>query len=93
LFYEERVTSFPDLERKLRTLDQDAGVRLLGGTGRGRTLAFVTRFGPTYTMMTYSVVRGGLPGRRLQAVEFQDPADVERALRKLVKGKLHAWVY
>jgi hypothetical protein len=93
LFYEERVESFTDLGRKLRALDQDAGVRLIGGTGRRKILAFVTRFGPTYTMMAYSVVRGGTPGRRLQTVEFQNSRDLEMALRKFVKGRLQAWVY
>lgn len=93
MFYEDRVASFPDLERKLRTLDQDAGVRLIGGSGKRKTLAFVTRFGKTYTVMVYSVTGGGAPGKRLQASEFEDPVDVGRALRKLVRGRLRAWVY
>ena len=68
-------------------------MRLIGETGRRKTLAFVTRFGQTYTMMTYTMLGGGTPGRKLQTLEFQNPEDVERALRKLVKGRLRAWVY
>jgi hypothetical protein len=93
MLYEDRVASLSDLGVKLRTLDQDAGLRLIGGAGKRKTLAFVTRFGPTYTMMTYSVISGGTPGKRLQTLESQDPAEVVEALSKLVKGRLRAWVY
>jgi hypothetical protein len=93
LFYEDKVTSLPDLARRLRTLDQDAGVRVIGGSGKQRTLLFVTRFGPKYTMMKYTVGRGGMPGRRLQTLEIGSPEGVEEEVRKEVKGRLQAWVY
>jgi hypothetical protein len=93
LFYEEKVTSFPDLARRLRSLDQDAGVRVIGGSGKQKVMMFVTRFGPKYTMMTYAVGRGGAPGRRLQTLEFDTPEGVEGELRNLVNGRLQAWIY
>jgi hypothetical protein len=93
LFYEEKVSSFPDLSRRLRSLDQDAGVRVIGWSGKERILLFVTRFGPKYTMMTYTWRRGGTPGRRLQTLELEGFEMVEEEVRKLVKGRLQAWVY
>jgi hypothetical protein len=93
LFYEERIRSLPALRRCLRTIDQDAGLRLLGRTEAGRVLVFVTRFGRTYTMMSYSVTKGGAPAKRLETAEFQSPGEVERALKKVVKGRVRAWVY
>ena len=82
-----------ELSRKLRSLDQDAGIRLIGGRGTDRSMMFVTRFGTTYTVMTYGVVHGGLPGRRRQTLELSDPDEVERVLSGKVKGKLQAWIY
>ena len=93
MFYEDRVTSFPDLARRLRVLDQDAGVRLVGGPGRGKVLAFVTRSGPKYTMMTYAMGKAGTPTKRLQTIELGGFDSLEVALRKFVKGGLRAWVY
>lgn len=93
MYYEDKVTSFPDLARRLRSLDQDAGVRVIGGSGKQKILLFVTRFGPKYTMMTYTLRRSGTPGRRLQSLELEGFEGVEEELRKLVKGQLKAWVY
>jgi hypothetical protein len=93
LYYEDKVTAFPDLARRLRTLDQDAGVRVIGGSGRQKILLFVTRFGPKYTMMTYTLGKEGTPGRRLQTIELGSSEDVEEEVRKRVKGRLQAWVY
>ena len=93
MFYEDRVTSFPALARRLRALDQDAGARLVGRSGKRRVFVFVTRFGPKYTMMTYSMGRGGMPGKRLQTLELDGHEAVEEALKKVVKGRLRAWVY
>lgn len=94
MFYEQPLTSFRDLARRLRSLDQDAGIRVVGRSGGKRVLVFVTRFGLKYTMMTYSVASGtGAPGRRLDTSEFDSPERVGAALRKLVPGRLQAWVY
>ncbi len=91
--YEEKVATFADLARRLRVLDQDAGVRLIGGSGRKKFLAFVTRFGEKYTLMTYTVSRTGTPGRRLQTLEFDSSEGLEGVLREFVKGRLRAWIY
>ena len=94
MFYEQTLTSFPQLARRLRSLDQDAGIRVAGRAGGRRVLAFVTRFGPRYTMMTYSVKSGtGAPDRRLETLEFNSPEKVGAALRKLTSGRLRAWLY
>jgi len=93
LYYEDRVASFSELERRLRVLDQDAGVRLIGESGRGKVLAFVTRSGAKYTLMLYSLSRTGAPAKRLQALELDGFDGLEEELRKLVKGRLRAWVY
>jgi hypothetical protein len=93
MHFEDRVASFSELERRLRVLDQDAGVRLIGESGREEVLAFVTRSGLKYTLMLYSLSRTGAPGKRLQTLEFEGFDGLEKALRKLVKGRLRAWVY
>ncbi|HME19694.1 MAG TPA: hypothetical protein VKF15_08175 [Nitrososphaerales archaeon] len=93
MYYEDKVTSFPDLARRLRSLDQDAGLRVIGGSGKQKILMFVTRFGPKYTIMTYTLRRKGTPGRRLQTLELENFEGVEEEVRKAVKGQLQAWVY
>jgi hypothetical protein len=93
MFYEDRVTSFADLMKRLRALDQDSGVRLIGGSGSKRFLVFVTRFGPKYTVMTYAMGRSGSPGKRLGTLNLDGLEDLEGAIRRLVKGPLRAWVY
>ena len=93
MFYEDKVGSFSGLAKRLRSIDQDAGVRVLGRSGRRKVLVFVTRFESRYMVMTYAVKSGGAPGRRLQAVELDAEEKVIGALRKLTKGRLQAWIY
>ena len=93
MFYEDRVASFSDLTRRLRVLDQDGGIRLIGGSGRGKFLAFVTRSGSKYTVMTYTMGRTGTPTKRLQTLELEGFDVMKRTLRTLIKGQLQAWVY
>jgi hypothetical protein len=92
MFYERKVTSFPELVKGLRALDQDAGVRVAGVLRDKKVLVFVTRFGPKYTLMAYAV-RKGTPGERVQTLEFEDFGGLEQALRGFVHGRLHAWIY
>ena len=92
MLYEERVASLADLKRRLRVLDQDAGVRLVVGTGKKRSFMFVTRFGPKYTALTYSMLKSGAPGKKLQSAEFADFHGLEKYLGK-PSGPLRAWVY
>jgi hypothetical protein len=92
MFYEEEVTSFPELMRRVRVLDQDAGIRLIGRSGTRRFLVFVTRFGSRFTLMRYSV-RGGSPGKRLQVLEVDDAVELERVLKGLAGRRVRAWIY
>lgn len=93
MFYEEKVSSFAGLAKRLRSIDQDAGVRLLGWLGHRKVLVFVTRFEDRFVLMEYAVKRGGTPGRRLQAVELDGVEKVIGELRKRSKGRPHAWIY
>ncbi len=93
LFYEQQLISFPELYRRLQSLDQDAGIRVIGRTGGKKVLVFVTRFGPKYTMMTYVMKSTKKPGVRLASQEFGSPKEVGIALRKLASGRLQAWLY
>ena len=93
MFYEDRITSFPALMKRLGVLDQDAGVRLIGESEGKKLYVFVTRFGPKYTMMTYSFNKRRVPGRRMKTREFRDLGEMEGALKTLVKGALRAWIY
>ena len=93
VFYEDRVTSAAGLGKRLAVLDQDSGVRLMGTYAGRRALVFVTRFGRRYTIMVYSVGKGGFPGRRLGTMEVDGVEMAEGALKKLLRGPLRAWIY
>jgi len=94
LFYERKVTSFDELMRAVRVLDEDSGVRLVGEARGRKCLVFVTRSGPKFTMMTYSVKAGtGTPGRRLGAMEFDGAGALGEALRKAAPRRILAYVY
>jgi len=94
LFFEKEVTSFADLVKAVRVLDQDSGIRLIGERNGRECLVFVTRFGENFTMMTYSMVRKtGAPGRRLGVLEFDGVDAVAAALRRAASGRIRAYVY
>ncbi len=93
MFYEEKVGSFQGLSRRLHSIDQDAGVRMIGWSERRKVLVFVTRFEDEFVVMTYAMKRGGAPGTRLQAVKLDEAEKVIGVLRKLSKGRLQAWIY
>ena len=93
LFYEEKVGTFSELEKRLRSIDRDAGVRMLGWSGKRSVLVFVTRLERRYVVMSYAMKSGGTPGTRLQAVELDEVEKVVGVLRKLAKGRLRAWIY
>jgi hypothetical protein len=77
-----------------RVLDEDSGIRLSGTLRGQRCLVFVTRFGPRYTMMAYSVKKGsGTPDRRLETTELNSPAALAAALRKVVGRRVRAYIY
>jgi hypothetical protein len=94
LFYEKEVTSFDDLVKAVKVLDEDSGIRLIGERNGRRCLLFVTRFGERFTMMTYSIVgKTGAPGRRLGVVEFDGVDAVAAALRRAAPSRMRAYVY
>ena len=94
MFYEKEVTSFGDLVKAVNVLDEDAGIRLIGERNGRKCLVFVTRFGESFTMMTYSMVRKtGTPARRLEVAEFEGVDAVARALRRAAPGRVRAYVY
>ena len=94
LFFEKEVTSFADLVKAVRVLDQDSGIRLIGERNGRECLVFVTRFGESFTMMTYTMVsRTGAPGRRLGVLEFDGADAVAAALRRAAPGRIRAYVY
>ncbi|HUH82309.1 MAG TPA: hypothetical protein VLX33_00350 [Nitrososphaerales archaeon] len=94
MLYEEELKSFPELLERLRSLDQDAGIRVVGEAGGKRVLVFVTRFGARYTVMTYRAMsKTGTPGTRLATREFGSAEEVGASLQKVVRGRLRAWLY
>ena len=94
MFYEEEVTSFDDLVKVIKVLDEDSGIRLIGGVSGRKCLLFVTRFGDRYTVMTYAMKsETGAPGKRLGVVEFDGVDAVAEALRRAAQGRIRAYVY
>ncbi|HXW95809.1 MAG TPA: hypothetical protein VEJ19_08900 [Nitrososphaerales archaeon] len=94
MFYEKTVTSFDDLRKAIKVLDEDSGIRLIGEKNGRKCLVFVTRFGGSFTTMTYSMVRKtGAPGKRLEVDEFAGADEVATALRKAAPGRIRAYVY
>jgi len=80
--------------KEAQVLDEDSGIRLAGTLGGKRCLIFVTRFGPRYTVMAYSVKEGtGTPDRRLETVELDTIAALASALRRVVGPRVRAYVY
>ena len=94
MFYEKEVTSFDDLMKAAKVLDEDSGIRLVGERNGKKCLVFITRFGGSFAMMTYSMVRKtGAPGRRLEAVEFDGVDEFADALRRVAPSRIRAYVY
>jgi len=94
LFYEKKVTSFGALVNAVEVLDEDSGIRLDGVRNGKKCLVFVTRFGTSYTMMTYSLAgKTGEPGKRLGVLEFDGVDAVAAELRSTAPGRIRAFVY
>jgi hypothetical protein len=92
--YEREVTSFSGLMKEARVLDEDSGIRLSGTLRGQRCLVFVTRFGPRYTMMVYSLKAGtGTPDKRLETIGIDTPAALAKALRPVVGARVRAYIY
>ena len=96
MFYEKRIRSFSVLERELRHLDSDAGVRVVGTFRNRPCFAFVTRFEGIYTTMIH--VRGGSTaaprvGRRILAREFESREELAKFLKALMPRRVEAYLY
>jgi len=92
--FEREVSSFGDLMKEAAVLDEDSGIRLPGTRGGQKCLVFVTRFGPRYTLMVYSVKKGtGTPDKRLETAELDDPKALARALRTVAGRQVRAYIY
>ena len=95
MFYERRIGSLAAVIKEAKTMDADAGIRMSGKYAGRRCYAFVSRFGPRYTVMVYEKQRGrrsGL-GRRLASEEVEGTAGLKAALRKVASGKVEAFAY
>jgi hypothetical protein len=94
LVHEREVSSFRGLMDEARVLDEDSGIRLDGFLDGQKCLVFVTRFGPTYTLMAYNVDgHTGTPRRRLKTVEVNTTLALASVLRSLVGRSVRAHIY
>jgi hypothetical protein len=95
LVYEKRLRSLSAMRRELESLDGDAGVRVAGRYGGVGCLAFVTRFGRTYTVLVCSARdgRGLAPREKLETREFTDLEKVMAMLKSISGPKVDAYAY
>jgi hypothetical protein len=95
LLYERRIGSLAAVVKEAETMDADAGIRMSGLYAGRRCYAFVSRFGPRYTVMVYEK-RGGRRdglGKRLESQELDGPEALMAFLRKIISGKVEAFAY
>ena len=95
LFYERRIGSLSAVMKEAETMDADAGIRVVGRFGGRRCYAFVSRFGPRYTVMVYERRSGrkdGL-GKRLATEEVAGTDQLKGFLKGIVTGKVEAYAY
>jgi hypothetical protein len=94
LFYERRLRSLAAVVGEAETMDADAGIRMSGTYGGARCYAFVSRFGPRYTVMVYEKNGAtGAVGKRLASEEHEGLEGLRAFLRKIVPSKLEAFAY
>jgi hypothetical protein len=95
LVYEKRLRSLSAVRRELESLDGDAGVRVAGRYGGVGCLAFVTRFGSTYTVLVCSVgdERRGVPREKLETREFTDLEMVVAMLKSISGPNVEGYAY
>ena len=95
MLYERRIGSLAGVVKEAETMDADAGIRMSGVYAGLRCYAFVSRFGPRYTVMVYekkSGHQGGL-GKMLASQELDGPEALKTFLRNVVSGKVEAFAY
>jgi len=94
LFYEKKVGTMGGLKKEVSRLDSDAGIRIVGQYMNRPCFAFVTRFITHFTVMVYArKVQNASVGRIVLAKEFESPEQLEVFLRKIIRGKVEAYVY
>jgi len=95
MFYEKRVRSLAGLKKEVRTLDADAGVRIVGSYLKSPCFAFVTRFAGRYTVMVYERRGGRYPavGENLISREFESLGELYGFLSEITTTKVDAYVY
>ena len=95
LFYERRVRTFAGLQRELRRLDSDAGIRVEGRYLRRSCLVFVTRFVGRYTVMVYESKGSKRPtvGKRVLSRDYESPEELEVLLRNITRERVEAYLY
>jgi hypothetical protein len=97
LVYEKRLSSVGELNREIRSLELDGGIRIIGKYNGKVVLIFVTKPARAYSVAIYEDKpdrsAGHVPGDRLLIREFDRSAPVERFLIMLVKRPFEAYVY
>jgi hypothetical protein len=95
LIYERRVRSKSAVRKELLALDGDAGMRLRGTFGGMSCLAFVSRFGRTYTVVVCAAKgrSGHPPGKVLASKEFTEVDQTMVFLTALTGPRMEAHVY
>jgi hypothetical protein len=95
LFYERRIGSLAAVVKEAETMDADAGIRMSGRYAGRRCYAFVSKFGPRYTVMVYAKKGGSKDGlgRMLASEELEGTEGLKAFLRKIVSRKVEAFAY
>lgn len=95
MFYEKKVDSFRRLMKEVRQLDSDAGIRLLATYDGKECFVFVSKSIRGYAIMVYSISRNAkpTPSRRLWSEEFARSSEVQSFLKRVIRGRVRAYVY
>ena len=95
MFYERRIGSLAAVVKEAKTMDADAGIRLSGKYQGRICYAFLSRFGPKYTVMVYERKPGreGGVGKRLASLELDSLEELKDFLRRIASGSVEAFAY
>ena len=95
MFYERRLRSLAAIVSEASSMDADAGIRVSGSYGGRKCYAFVTRFGPRYTLMIYERKSGKLEGlgRNLASEDIEGLPGLRAWLKKVATGRFEAFAY
>ena len=93
---EKKITSFPGLIHGLDTIDEDAGVRIVGRYKGKKCFVFVTRSPGGFTSILCSMKRAGkesIPDKRLLAKDFGSVQELGKFLSEVVPKPVVAFEY